>query len=124
MIQITQNKLLRSYNGEKMQIEAWGKDSIRVRVTRSADFTDEDWALLPQEECRPKVRMISHEKENASFKVNAEERVLDDGAEFKNGKIKLVLIKQGKIHWSPFLRLRQEISRWLISAVHFRNELP
>ena len=34
---------------EKIRIEAWGKDSLRVRATRNyAVDTEKDWALLPR----------------------------------------------------------------------------
>ena len=50
MVYTVQNKIIREYDGEKMQIEAFGKNSLRVRITRLCSFPDEDWALLPQEE--------------------------------------------------------------------------
>ena len=34
MVYIADNKLIREYDGERMQIEAFGKNSLRVRVTR------------------------------------------------------------------------------------------
>lgn len=97
MIQKKGKKLLRFYEGEKMQIEAWGKNSIRVRVTKLPDFSGEDWALLPQEEQEPILRIVGQEKDDQGMKVNAEERIQDDTAEFINGKIKLLITKQGKM---------------------------
>ena len=32
-------------NGETLRIEAWGADALRVRTTRYAQFSDENWAL-------------------------------------------------------------------------------
>ena len=46
MITIQNEKVIRIYDGERMQIEAWGKNSFRVRVTKLNQFTDEDWALI------------------------------------------------------------------------------
>ena len=43
MIYRENNKLIRIYEDEKLQIEAWGKNSFRVRITRLSDFTGEDW---------------------------------------------------------------------------------
>ena len=43
------SSLVREYAGEKLIIEPWGKDSLRVRSTMRPAFEDEDWALLPRE---------------------------------------------------------------------------
>jgi len=43
------SSLVREYAGEKLIIEPWGKDSLRVRSTMRPAFDDEDWALLPRE---------------------------------------------------------------------------
>ena len=40
------NALVREFAGEKLIIEPWGRDSLRVRSTMRAAFEDEDWALL------------------------------------------------------------------------------
>ena len=37
--------LIARQNGETLRIEAWGKDSLRVRATRLPSFTEQDWAL-------------------------------------------------------------------------------
>ena len=37
--------LTAKYNGETVRIEAWGKDSLRIRTTVYPQFTDQDWAL-------------------------------------------------------------------------------
>ena len=34
--------------GEILRIEAWGKDSLRVRATRHAALNDENWALTEE----------------------------------------------------------------------------
>ena len=41
--------LVREYANEKLVIEAWGNDSLRVRATMQPDLEDHDWALLPRE---------------------------------------------------------------------------
>lgn len=33
------------HQGERVRIEAWGKDSFRVRATMQPDFSGQDWAL-------------------------------------------------------------------------------
>ena len=40
------NALVREFAGEKLIIEPWGRDSLRVRSTMRAALEDEDWALL------------------------------------------------------------------------------
>ena len=37
--------LLVRHKNERMYIEAWGRDSVRVRTTQYMDFTGRDWAL-------------------------------------------------------------------------------
>jgi alpha-D-xyloside xylohydrolase len=41
--------LVREFAGEKLVIEPWGKDSLRVRSTMRRAFEEEDWALLRKE---------------------------------------------------------------------------
>ena len=40
-----EGKLIYSYDGETVCIEAWGKDALRVRATKKSSFTGRDWAL-------------------------------------------------------------------------------
>ena len=37
--------LLCYHQGEKLRIEAWGKDSLRVRATKRMQFSGNEWAL-------------------------------------------------------------------------------
>ena len=97
MVYIADNKLIREYDGERMQIEAFGKNSLRVRVTRLKDFPEENWALLPQPEQGAKITLTRNEKEAETQKVNSEERIAGDGAVMENGKIRVVLSKAGKL---------------------------
>jgi alpha-D-xyloside xylohydrolase len=41
--------LVREYASEKLVIESWGKDSLRVRSTMRPAFEDEEWALFHRE---------------------------------------------------------------------------
>ncbi|MDD2579662.1 MAG: glycoside hydrolase family 31 protein [Eubacteriales bacterium] len=46
---IANQRLFWQRDTEKILIEPWGRDGLRVRVTHRADFDrDRDWALLPQ----------------------------------------------------------------------------
>lgn len=97
MVYEADNKLIREYDGEKMQLEAFGKNSLRIRITRLNDFSDESWALLPQPEQQVHIS-IAKNKDNGKFlKVNSEERVVGDSAVISNGKIKATITKSGKL---------------------------
>ena len=39
------NRLVARHQGERLMIEPWGPDSLRVRATRYMDYTGRDWAL-------------------------------------------------------------------------------
>ncbi|KAL2194412.1 glycoside hydrolase family 31 protein [Corynascus similis CBS 632.67] len=41
------NRLVYSYDAEKLWIEPWGPDALRVRATQLSAMPSEDWALLP-----------------------------------------------------------------------------
>lgn len=40
-----ENKIFYRYDAEQMVIEPWGENSVRVRATKMASFTGENWAL-------------------------------------------------------------------------------
>ena len=97
MVYTVQNKIIREYDGEKMQIEAFGKNSLRVRITRLCSFPDEDWTLLPQEEQPVQIEIIENKANEEKQKVNSEEQIIGDGAVMINGKIKVIVNKAGKL---------------------------
>ncbi len=97
MVYIAENKLIREYDGERMMIEAYGENSLRVRVTRLKDFPEENWALIPQSEQGAKITLMRNEKEAETQKVNSEERIVGDGAVMENGKIRVILNKASKL---------------------------
>lgn len=41
------NRLTARRQNETVQVEGWGRNALRVRVTRNASFTGNDWALSP-----------------------------------------------------------------------------
>ena len=41
------NRLTARKQNERILIEAWGNNALRVRVTHNADFTEDDKALSP-----------------------------------------------------------------------------
>lgn len=39
-------RLVFAYDAERLWVEAWGKDALRIRATKSSNMPTEDWALL------------------------------------------------------------------------------
>lgn len=74
------NTLIRQYDSEKMYIQPWGDNSLRVRCTKQAELLENnDWALLPQENCSSKIT------------INVNEACIE------NGKIRLEIDMGGKL---------------------------
>ena len=74
-------------NGEMGRIEAWGKDSFRVRTTMLGKFSENDWALT-----EPVEKLVS------TVKIEKEDHWVGDGtidqreiATIRNGRIKIVV---------------------------------
>lgn len=58
IIHAQENRLVREYDSEKLWVEPWGKNSLRVRCTRQALMReDRDWALLPQPGHKADIRI-------------------------------------------------------------------
>lgn len=106
MSEIMQNensRLIRTCGYEKLCIEPWGRDSLRVRATRDRDFTDEHWALLPPEES------------------SADVSITGDAASIRNGKIYAEISDEGDITFyrndgkmilKEYVRNRNHIDRY------------
>ncbi len=73
------NRLIRRYDSEKLWIEPWGENSLRVRATNEAAVEQEDWALLHQTTLTAKIE------------ING------DTASITNGRIRAVVSAGGKI---------------------------
>lgn len=72
-------RLIFTYDAEKLWIEPWGDNALRVRATKMPEMPMEDWALLPPEETEAEIIITSY------------------GASIVNGKIKAELNTAGKI---------------------------
>ena len=68
------------YEAERLIIEPWGENSLRVRASKMPEMPEDDWALLPPE--RPGTPVIE---------------VREDGGTITNGKITAVLNLIGKL---------------------------
>ena len=74
------HRLVFRYGFEEVWIEAWGKDAVRVRATKSRPMKEEAWALTePIEQTKSSIT------------------VEEDGARLSNGKIYAAISKLGKI---------------------------
>lgn len=47
MITIQENRLIFHYDAEELWIEPWGKNSLRIRATKTCRMPEENWALQP-----------------------------------------------------------------------------
>ncbi len=97
MFHSANSSLVRDYANEKLVIEAWGKDSLRVRGTMRACLEDQNWALLPRESAEtPEISISS-----------------DGSASITNGRITARVDPRGQITFSNQKRevLLQEFMR-------------
>lgn len=79
LFKIEGNRLLCEYDSEKVWIEPWGENSLRIRATYLRAMQSADWALLPPTVC------------NAKITIDERQAVM------VNGKIKAVVSAAGKI---------------------------
>ena len=80
MLLKSKNALVLKKGNETLMIEAWGKDSLRVRSTLSPVFIDRDWGLTEK---------INHGIAKITMKT--------DGAVIENGKISAKISNNGVI---------------------------
>lgn len=95
------NKLYWLYDNEKMCIEGWGEDALRVRCTHNAEFSGNDWALIGQEKsggCIIEIQKYQNPlpgpvtmADAATYTPTLEKAVI------ANGKIKAEIDQTGKI---------------------------
>ncbi|MBW5449262.1 family 31 glucosidase [Cohnella sp. CFH 77786] len=88
LFRVEGGRLIREYDSEKLWIEPWGENSLRVRATHMAAMGDEDWALLPQR------------------KLEAEIEIKGGTATVKNGNIRVDISAGGKL---TFCNARNEV---------------
>lgn len=73
------NALCYRYGAERLRIEPWGKNALRVRAWKQAEPDPQDWALLPQDGCDSVIE------------------VREDGGSIVNGNIRAELNLIGKL---------------------------
>ena len=75
------NSLLYRYDAERLIIEPWGENSLRIRASKMPEMPEEDWALCEVERSDTKINIDKYQ------------------AEIQNGKIKAVVNQIGKINF-------------------------
>ena len=73
------HRLIFTYDAEKLWIEPWGENALRVRATKMPEMPAEDWALLPPKDTKAEISITPY------------------GASMVKGKIKAELNTAGKI---------------------------
>lgn len=54
---VENNKLIYKNDGEILQLEPWGENSLRIRGTKTEAVSTNDWALLPPKPCKAEIRV-------------------------------------------------------------------
>lgn len=79
---IKDNILVYHYDAETIWLQPWGPNSLRVRATKNAEMTADDWALaIPQESTTPDITLG------------------EDAASITNGAITATISKYGKLRF-------------------------
>ena len=131
-----ENNMLRWQKGaEKIRIEPWGKDGLRVRVTRAAQVNlESDWALLPKSEAAQptgvEVRMVAtgpkNKKQMAANGGPGEDAPIvqeENAAYIKNGKVCAFIDRHGYLFFyndkgeeltREYVRNRDDLSEYSV----------
>ena len=90
--------LLVSHQGERLRIEAWGADSLRVRASRYREFTGRDWALtedVPEEQRKAEIFISLPDgkkgdgTDSAEADTDSGELQMQSYATIQNGRLKI-----------------------------------
>ncbi len=105
-----EGKKLVIINGkETIWIEAWGKDSLRVRMTKEAHMDPNDWALTEKvEETNPEIDFEERDTTDPWYKGEEWKQYHQTGiySKITNGKISAVVNPEG---WISFYNDKGEI---------------
>ncbi|KAJ5611064.1 hypothetical protein N7510_007783 [Penicillium lagena] len=74
-----ENRLVFAFDAERLWIEPWGENALRVRATKMSSMPEQDWALL--------------QPASSKTQITTE----DASASIVNGKIKAAISKAGKL---------------------------
>lgn len=94
------NRLIYHYDAETLVVEAWGRDSLRVRATKQSVLLQEDWALLePEETPAPEIELHEGYAVIQNGKIRA--------AIESNGKL-IFQNREGKVLLEEYVRSRRQ----------------
>lgn len=102
--EVSGNILIRKYDCEKLYIEPWGENSLRIRCTKQSELLEnKDWALLTQERSDSRITIEGNEASIVNGKIRAN---IDAGGKitFYNGK--------GDILLEEYVRNRNNIKKF------------
>lgn len=99
---IEDGKLIFENNGETLQIEAWGENSLRVRSRMMGEILDTDFSLLP-----------SSSNTKAKIEINKETQT----ATIKNGKITASIVNQSRWETSGRISFFNEKGELLLKEI-------
>ncbi len=122
-----EGKKLVIINGkETIWIEAWGKDSLRVRMTKEAHMDPNDWALTEKvEETNPEITFEERDTTDPWYKGEEWKQYHQTGiySKITNGKISAVVNPEGWISFyndkgevltEEYWRTRDRINRYCV----------
>ncbi len=93
MFRVEGNRLVREFDYEKLWVEPWGKDSLRVRITKESEMPDKDWALLEQPEFKPEINVEENRASITNGKITC--YINEFGAiSFKDNKGETLLVEK------------------------------
>ncbi len=140
---IEKNRLIRRQGAEKILIEPWGENGLRVRVARNACIDErEDYALLPQaKNLSADIRMLKtapkNNKENAANGGPGPDAPLtpqENAASIANGNITATIERHGYIVFTnqrgeeltrEYARNRDDLSEYSVPlGIRPRHMLP
>lgn len=72
-----EGKLIYSYDGETVCIEAWGKDALRVRATKNRSFTGRAGRWKQRTRMRERLKSLRiHQQKAEPLPICTRERIL------------------------------------------------
>ncbi|MBR0131453.1 MAG: glycoside hydrolase family 31 protein [Lachnospiraceae bacterium] len=119
-----ENRLVIINGTEQTWIEPWGKNSLRVRMTKEAKMDENDWALTEKvEECVPEITFETVDTTDPWYKSEEWAKYHSTGvvSRIKNGKITAIVNPEGWISFvndkgeeltAEYWRTRDRINRY------------
>ena len=119
-----ENRLVIINGTEQTWIEPWGKNSLRVRMTKEAKMDENDWALTEKvEECVPEITFETIDTTDPWYKSEEWTKYHSTGvvSRIKNGKITAIVNPEGWISFvndkgeeltAEYWRTRDRINRY------------